>query len=44
MDTRTPADGFKGEYPAPLDWGRIIEELSAGTDTDDNEESSTLNP
>jgi hypothetical protein len=43
-NTRKPDDGYKGEYPAPLDWGRIIQELGGATDTGEDEQSSTLTP
>lgn len=34
-NTRTNQDGFKGEYPAPLDWGRIEQEIRDNTDPEE---------
>lgn len=33
-NTRTNDDGFKGEYPAPLNWGRIEQKIRETTDTE----------
>lgn len=29
VDTRRNEDGFRGQYPAPLDWSKIIRELES---------------
>ncbi len=45
-NTRTNNDGYKGEYPKPLDWDRITTELgtktSTSTDGETSEDGSTI--